>query len=111
MNNTINADEIPYIDLRTGMTVLINAQAREISGYYMTSDSTYRITYYNNTYSEHMLYTTVSTEWTLFTEMQARKFGPDVIARRTEWVNYGHHYYDGMISARSMANDTSYDSF
>lgn len=50
-------------------------------------------------------YTVVSTEWTLFTEDQARNFGPDVIAGRCEWADYGHHKYDGRIRARSTAND------
>ena len=56
-----------------------------------------------------MPYTVVSTEWTLFTEEQARNFGPDVIARRCEWADYGHHEYDGLISARSTVNDGPLD--
>jgi hypothetical protein len=51
------------------------------------------------------MYTTVSTEWSLFTVEQARNFGPDVIAARTEWHDYGHRCYDGLITARSTAND------
>lgn len=50
-------------------------------------------------------YTVVSTEWTLFTEEQARNFGPDVIAGRCDWHDYGHHDYDGLIRARSTVND------
>lgn len=55
-------------------------------------------------------YTTVTTEWSLFTVDQARNFGPDVIAGRCEWSDYGHNHYDGMIRARSTANDDPSDS-